>query len=135
MSGAGDARAAVFRAQYVALTTYRRDGRAVTTPVWAAAEGGSLYLFSNAAAGKVKRLRNSPRAAVAPCTATGRITGVALQVEAFNLPSEQMPRVWRLLIKKYGMAARLFLAYDKVRALAGKEPSVGVEVRLGPIAG
>ena len=59
-------RDAILSAQYVALTTYRRDGTPVTTPVWAAAEGTSLYLFSNAKAGKVKRLRNSSRAAVAP---------------------------------------------------------------------
>ena len=131
MSGAGDARAAVLRAQYVALTTYRRDGRAVTTPVWAAAEGGSLYLFSNAAAGKVKRLRNSPRAAIAPCTATGRITGAELAAQGRVLPASEMPRVWRLLVAKYGLPARLFVAYDRARVLFGRPPSVGIEVRLG----
>ena len=119
-------------AQYVALTTYRRDGTAVTTPVWAAAEGTSLYLFTNAAAGKVKRLRNSSRAAIAPCTVSGTITGAQLPAEAFNLASDQMPKVWRLLVKKYGMAARLFVAYDRVRGLLRMQPSAGIEVRLTP---
>ena len=123
-------RDAVLSAQYVALTTYRRDGTAVTTPVWAAAEGESLYLFSNAKAGKVKRLRNSSRAAIAPCTATGEITGAQLPAEAFNLTSDQMPKVWRLLTKKYGMAARLFVAYDRVRALLRMKPSAGIVVHL-----
>jgi len=86
-------RDAILSAQYVALTTYRRDGTPVTTPVWAAAEGTSLYLFSNAKAGKVKRLRNSSRAAIAPCTATGKVTGAQLPAEAFNLASDQMPKV------------------------------------------
>lgn len=125
-------RDAILTAQYVALTTYRRDGTAVTTPVWAAAEGASLYIFTNAAAGKVKRLRNSSRATVAPCTATGTITGTQLPAEAFNLANDQMPKVWKLLIKKYGIAARLFVAYDRVRALLGKAPSAGIEVRLTP---
>jgi PPOX class probable F420-dependent enzyme len=123
-------RTAVLTAQYVALTTYRRDGTPVTTPVWAAAEGESLYLFSNAAAGKVKRLRNSSRAAIAPCTATGTITGAQLPAEAFNLTNDQMPKVWKLLTKKYGMAARLFVAYDRMRALLRMQPSAGIVVHL-----
>ncbi len=125
-------RDAVLTAQYIALTTYRRDGTPVTTPVWAAAEGENLYLFTNANAGKVKRLRNSSRATVAPCTATGTITGTQLPAEAFNLTSDQMPKVWRLLVKKYGIAARLFVAYDRARALLRMQPSAGIEVRLTP---
>ena len=125
-------RTAVLTAQYVALTTYRRDGTPVTTPVWAAAEGESLFLFSNAAAGKVKRLRNSSRAAIAPCTATGKVTGAQLPAEAFNLTNDQMPKVWRLLTKKYGMAARLFVAYDRMRALLRMKPSAGIVVHLSP---
>jgi PPOX class probable F420-dependent enzyme len=125
-------RTAVLTAQYVALTTYRRDGTPVTTPVWAAAEGESLYLFSNANAGKVKRLRNSSRAAIAPCTATGKVTGAQLPAEAFNLASDQMPKVWKLLTKKYGMAVRLFIAYDRARTLLRMQPSAGIEVRLTP---
>ena len=125
-------RDAVLSAQYVALTTYRRDGTPVTTPVWAAAEGECLYLFTNASAGKVKRLRNSSRAAVAPCTASGKVTGAQLPAEAFNLGSDQMPKVWRLLVKKYGIAARLFATYDRVRGLLRMQPSAGIEVRLTP---
>jgi PPOX class probable F420-dependent enzyme len=123
-------RDAILTAQYVALATYRRDGTPVTTPVWAAAEGESLYLFTNANAGKVKRLRNSSRAAIAPCTATGTITGTQLPAEAFNLTSDQMPKVWRLLTKKYGIAARLFATYDRVRGLLRMRASAGIEVRL-----
>ena len=125
-------RDAVLSAQYVALTTFRRDGTPVTTPVWAAAEGECLYLFTNASAGKVKRLRNSSRATVAPCTASGKVTGAQLPAEAFNLASDQMPKVWKLLTKKYGMAARLFVAYDRARALLRMQPSAGIEVRLTP---
>ena len=125
-------RDAVLSAQYVALTTYRRDGTPVTTPVWAAAEGECLYLFTNASAGKVKRLRNSSRAAVAPCTASGKVTGAQLPAEAFNLGSDQMPKVFPLLVKKYGIAARLFATYDRARGLLRMQPSAGIEVRLTP---
>ena len=45
------------RHRYVRVLTYRRDGREVATPVWFAASGGKLYVFSAGEAGKVKRLR------------------------------------------------------------------------------
>ena len=125
-------RDAILKAQYVAFTTYRRDGTPVVTPVWAAAEGGSLFIFSNPNAGKVKRVRTSSRATVAPCTATGTITGAALPAEAFLLSDDQMPKVWKLLVKKYGIAARLFVAYDALRSLVGKTRAAGIEVRLAP---
>lgn len=123
-------RDAILKAQYVAFTTYRRDGTPVVTPVWAAAEEGSLFIFSNPNAGKVKRVRNSSHATVAPCTATGTITGAALPAEAFLLSDDQMPKVWKLLVKKYGIAARLFVAYDALRSLVGKTRAAGIEVRL-----
>ena len=62
-------------ARYVSLATFRRDGRAVETPVWFAPHQGRLYVFSEATAGKVKRLRNDPRARVAPCNVSGRRRG------------------------------------------------------------
>lgn len=60
---------------YVSLATYRRDGREVRTPVWIAAADGAFYVFSAAAAGKVKRIRLNGRAKLAACTVRGRVTG------------------------------------------------------------
>lgn len=68
-------RAALDRARYVSLETFRRDGRGVRTPVWAAPRGGKLYVFSEAKAWKVKRLRNDPHIRVAPCGARGTLKG------------------------------------------------------------
>jgi PPOX class probable F420-dependent enzyme len=61
------------RANYVSLTTYRRDGRPVPTPVWHAVSGGELYIVSEARAGKVKRIRRDGRVVVAVCDRRGRI--------------------------------------------------------------
>jgi len=54
-------------ARYLSLATFKRDGSEVPTPVWFAELDGSLYAFSERRAGKIKRLRNSPRARVAIC--------------------------------------------------------------------
>jgi PPOX class probable F420-dependent enzyme len=58
--------------RYLALTTYRRDGRAVTVPVWAAPLEGKLYVVTTGATGKVRRLRNTGRVRFAPCSYNGR---------------------------------------------------------------
>ena len=61
--------------QYLNLETYRKDGRAVRTPVWFAEdEGGVLYLRTVKDAGKVKRIRRQARVRVAPCDMAGTVT-------------------------------------------------------------
>jgi PPOX class probable F420-dependent enzyme len=76
------------KAQYLSLGTFRKDGTEVCTPVWFAEEGGTFYLFSNGAAGKVKRLRNSARARIAPCDVRGKVLGEWREAEAHLLGSE-----------------------------------------------
>jgi hypothetical protein len=63
------------REPYVSLATKRRDGRMVETPVWFAAHRGRLYVFTEAKAGKVKRLRNFPEVRVAACNIRGKVHG------------------------------------------------------------
>ena len=127
-----EARRAILAAQYVALTTYRRDGRPVATPVWAAERHGRLYIFSNPAAGKMKRLRNSPRVAIAPCTWSGRRTGVEIPATARILAEAELPVMWGSLIKKYGLLALVFRLSDHVRRLMRMQGSAGIEVNLTP---
>jgi PPOX class probable F420-dependent enzyme len=47
----------------------------VRTPVWFAAAEGAVYVFTAGESGKVKRLRRSPRARIAPCDARGHVHG------------------------------------------------------------
>jgi PPOX class probable F420-dependent enzyme len=61
--------------RYLSLATFRRNGAEVATPVWFAASGNRLYVFTAGESGKVKRLRHSSRARVAPCDARGRVSG------------------------------------------------------------
>ena len=60
---------------YISLATFRKSGAQVATPVWAAAAGDALYVFSAGNAGKVKRLRNSQRAQLASCSFNGALQG------------------------------------------------------------
>src|SRR5438309_10265934 len=61
--------------RYMTLSTFRRSGAEVATPVWFAASGGKLYVFTAGDSGKVKRLRHTTRARVAPSDSRGRVRG------------------------------------------------------------
>jgi hypothetical protein len=61
--------------RHLSLVTFRRDGREVATPIWFAEDDGAFVAFTLGDSGKVKRLRNSPRARIAACDARGRVHG------------------------------------------------------------
>jgi PPOX class probable F420-dependent enzyme len=61
--------------KYVSLTTLRKNGAPVATPVWFAELDNRLYVMTRSDSGKCKRIRNNPRAKVAACTIRGKITG------------------------------------------------------------
>tara|TARA_B100000519_G_scaffold184759_1_gene179399 strand:- start:845 stop:1243 length:399 start_codon:yes stop_codon:yes gene_type:complete len=90
------------------LVTYRKNGRGVSTPVWCADHGGFVYAFSNGKAGKVKRLRNSPKARVAPCTFSGKIIGEEVGAKAFVVDdAAERTAALDTLARKYGFSFRV----------------------------
>jgi uncharacterized protein len=96
------------REPYLSLTTFRRSGRAVETPVWFAFHAGSLYVFTAGDSGKVKRLRRDSRVRVAACTARGRVKGAWIEGRA-RLVGEQATEAaaYAALARKYGWKMRL----------------------------
>jgi PPOX class probable F420-dependent enzyme len=68
--------AALDRHRYLSLATFRQSGVEVRTPVWFTATNGRLYVFTAADSGKVKRLRRSSRARIAPSDMRGNVRGV-----------------------------------------------------------
>jgi hypothetical protein len=89
--------------RYLSLATFRRNGVEVATPVWFAAAANRLYVFTAGDAGKVKRLRRSPRARVAPCNARGRVSGAWRDATARLVDDERSIRLARgALHAKYG---------------------------------
>ena len=90
------------------LVTYRRDGTPVPTPVWAAAADGLLYVRTERAAGKVKRLRRDSRMLVAPCTVRGKPLGAPFEATARVLPGEQESLAEQTLAGRYGLGREIF---------------------------
>lgn len=90
-------------AQYLSLGTFRKTGVRVDTPVWFAPDGDMLYVLSNNQAGKIKRIKNSSRCEIAPCTMLGSVTG-SWQESTAELINDQdeISRAHTALKKKYG---------------------------------
>jgi hypothetical protein len=107
--------------KYLSLTTYRRDGTPVSTPVWFVEEDGRLFVTTAADSYKAKRLRRNHAAMVAPCTARGIPKGDAIPVQVEFLPPEERARVDRLMAEKYRVDRVLILPiYRLVLKLRGK---------------
>jgi PPOX class probable F420-dependent enzyme len=85
----------------VLLTTFRRDGTPVGTPVSLAFDGDRAVIRSPGSGGKVKRMRREPRVEVAPCTARGRQTGPPVPALARPLQGEDAKRAARALRRKH----------------------------------
>ena len=90
--------------KYISLTTLRKSGVAVPTPIWFGEEGGRLYVMTRSDSGKYKRIRNNPRVRIAPCTMRGKITGPEFDAEARILPPEDWPRARKTIETKYWLA-------------------------------
>ena len=59
--------------RFVSLTTFRRSGEPVSTPVWVARDGDALVVTTPEDSGKVKRLRHTTRVELRPCNRMGRV--------------------------------------------------------------
>jgi len=90
--------------KYISLTTFRKTGTPVPTPVWFAESDGKLVLMTRSDSGKYKRLRNNPNVKIAPCTIRGRITGPEFAASARILPREDWPRARQAINGKYWLA-------------------------------
>lgn len=119
--------------KYVLLTTYRKDGTPVPTPVWAAADSDELVLWSERKAGKVKRIRRDGTVQVQGCDFRGKQThGPVFSGQARLLDGEDTERVRRLIARRYGVIGQVTMFFGRLRG--PKDRTVGIAVKLTPPA-
>lgn len=103
------------RERYVSLATFRRDGRAVETPVWVVERAGRLYVFTEAKAGKVKRLRRHPQVRVTPCNVRGALRGDPVRGRGHVVTdADTEAAAYRAFTHKYGWQMRLLNLFSRV---------------------
>jgi len=115
--------------KYVLLTTYRKDGTAVPTPVWVAADDGELVFFSERKAGKVKRIRRDGKVVVQACDLRGAKThGPAVPGQARLLDQAGTDRALDLIGRDYGLIGRVTMFFSRLRG--PKDRTIGIAVKL-----
>lgn len=87
----------------VLLTSHKKDGSGVGTPVNIAVEGDHAYFRTPGSAWKTKRLRNNPEVEIAPSTLRGTPTGPEIRARARLLDhdSPEDRHAAKLLRRKY----------------------------------
>ncbi|MEP9394817.1 PPOX class F420-dependent oxidoreductase [Gordonia sp. VNQ95] len=119
-------------AKYVQLTTFRKNGNAVASPLWAASDGDNLYMWTVTDSWKVKRIRNNPSVIVQGCDARGRkLIGQPVNGTAEVLDAAGTERARALISGKYGILGWLTIKASLLRR--GKDGTIGV--RITPAAG
>ncbi|MET7684852.1 PPOX class F420-dependent oxidoreductase [Streptomyces sp. NPDC005423] len=123
-------RARLGAGKYLLITSYRKNGTGVATPVWVVPDGDALGAWSAADAWKVKRIRARPGVLVGPCDVRGNPTGDQVPATAEICDAETTARYRTLIARKYGVTGRLVLLGSRLRR--GTRGTVGIRVTLTP---
>lgn len=115
--------------KYLSLTTFRRDGSPVATPVWLVRDGDALRVITQADSGKAKRLRNDSRVLLAPCDARGNLKGAQVEGTATLEDATETARTAQMIEARYGLLGKLLMWRSRRAARkAGAPGQVGIRV-------
>ncbi|WP_405495682.1 PPOX class F420-dependent oxidoreductase [Nocardia sp. NBC_00511] len=113
-------------ANYVQLTTFKKDGTPVGTPVWAALDSGKLYVWTVTDSWKVKRVRRNPQVTLQACDVRGKTRGEVFNGTAVVLDAAGSERTRELVKKRYGIQGWLVVTTSKLRR--GATGTIGLEI-------
>jgi hypothetical protein len=119
--------------KYVRLTTFRRDGTAVSTPVWQAVVDGAMVVITGSDTGKVKRIRHTPRVAVAASDPQGKVRAGAPEYEGRAELVEDPAgarAIGKAVTRRYPVLGRVLPVLERLRGGRGRIP---VGIRIHPV--
>ena len=111
--------------RFVSLTTYRRSGEPVSTPVWVARDGDHLVVLTPAGSGKVTRIRNDPRVELRPCGRFGAVADGAPALAGTATLHEEgtdAPHARAVLRRAYPVESRLVLGIERTLERLRRRP-------------
>jgi uncharacterized protein len=96
--------------QFISLTTFRKTGAGVSTPVWFTLEGDTVYVLTLINAGKLKRLQNNPQVEITASDYAGKTHGVTYQGTAITHEADSAKGQYanKALTQKFGFQKRIF---------------------------
>jgi PPOX class probable F420-dependent enzyme len=118
---------------YVLLTTFRKSGEGVATPVWIVAlPGGAAGFTTEATSGKVKRIRNNPKVTLQPCDMRGKVREGSDIVDATAevlMGDEALP-VRDAIRRKHSLFTKLMAVGAFFRGLVKKSDPTECAIRM-----
>ncbi|MDT5021079.1 MAG: uncharacterized protein QOI33_1603 [Mycobacterium sp.] len=118
-----DAVQALGAEKFVSLTTYKKDGAAVATPMWIGRDGDHLFVWTPVDSWKAKRVRNDPRVALVPCSRGGKVregaTSVGGVAEVITDPAT-VQRLAGVIRSKYGFEFAIVTFIERILARRNK---------------
>jgi PPOX class probable F420-dependent enzyme len=111
-----------FPGRYLSITSFKRDGTGIATPVWFVADGERLLALTDLHSGKVKRMRRDPHVLIAPCRVNGKLRGEPVPAHAEVLTAtSDLDRVQQLLLARYKVSYRIVMLFYRLgRRLRGR---------------
>ena len=114
---------ALFPGRYLSITSFKRDGTGVATPVWFVSDGTRLFAFTDLHSAKIRRIYRNPRVLVASCWVNGKLRRepVTARVQVLT-DTSHLERIQKLLLKRYKISYRVVMLFYRLgRRLRGKE--------------
>lgn len=111
--------------KYILLTTFKRDGTPVATPVWAVPlDGDDIGFWTSSGSGKAKRLAHTSRVTVQPCDARGNTKDGTSPTEATArlVSGDDMAEIRRKVTEKYGFMTKITKLLGKIGGLIKRNP-------------
>jgi PPOX class probable F420-dependent enzyme len=103
--------------KYMLLTTFRRTGEAVATPVWVVdVDNGEVAFWTSSGSGKAKRLAHTARVTVQPCDSRGRVKSDTAPIEATAriVDGAELEKIRERVVAKYGFATKITKALGTI---------------------
>ena len=111
--------------KYILLTTFKRDGTPVSTPVWSVPlDDGSVGFWTSSGSGKAKRLAHTDRVTVQPCDGRGNVKDGTSPIEATArlVSGDEMAEIRRKVDEKYGFMTKITKLLGKIGGLVKRKP-------------
>jgi len=116
-------------ASNILLTTFRRDGTPVPTPLWHAVKDGVVYTSTLESAGKIKRIRNDARVTISACTLRGKPMGPTYAARARILGVDESEQANKLKEARYRLARPIQFLESLIR----RQRFVGIAIEPSPV--
>ncbi|ORL31793.1 PPOX class F420-dependent oxidoreductase [Prescottella equi] len=113
-------------AKYVLLTTFKKDGSGVPTPLWAAMDGDRMLMWTESKSWKVKRIKNRSRVTVGVCDARGNPKGPQIDATAVVLDDAGTEETRDAIARKYGLIG--WIAVNGSILRRGRKGTVGLAI-------